>query len=1071
MLTDEMKDRVLTDNTAQDVLKQLTAQESNRKSMRTRWIWELLQNARDTSAASVSIERGPGEIVFRHNGAKFKEEEIAHLIYHGSTKVEDERTIGQYGSGFLTTHLLSPEINVSGQLDSGQFFKFCLKRAISSVQDLSESMNRARDNFNNSLSKASPPNGFTTQFRYPISGEDGANAVRDGLETLKQCAPLVVAFNAVFSHIGIKSLDETMSFKVTNRESLSKDGLQKITVSEDENGSQKGGEFLLVEGPKTSIAVPLEPLADSGRALLGINNTPRLFLGFPLIGAENFSFPAVINSFVFTPTEDRDGVYLWQGDNEANHKNQAAMEEACELLIGLLQFVAKHGWSKTYTLAIIPDIHEQTWLDPDGLRRLLKNLIERIRQTPAVLCEHGTDPITPQDSILPFAEEEAGVEALWDLLAGLKEFRHKLPRRNEAAGWCKAIKSWRAICPETTFDEAFNGHKLAESVGEQCDTLENLQELLREEVDAVQWLDQLYRFLKENGLFDNETRGLRIFPDQADYLNELSNLYCDQDIDEELKDIAELLDWNIREELRHKQLDSLTDEKGAGERKRDYVVHQLITKLQERADKKPDASFAEAGVCLFRWIISQKNWDRLRGFPVFAKQDDSGDRTPFRLERNEEDKDDERPLAPVGAWPEDLQPFSGLFPQDYILADDFFETMSDLDTWQTLETQGFIRTNVIITKDGNFDKFLPDEPLSDDKEHESVASVTTTDIVFLQKERVGIMERVRNSQSRARLFWRFLTEWLVKKDMSGVEKKKTDCKCGDTHHYFPAAWLVPLAKNIWVPLGDNKRDRATAKSLASLLRGSEWKPGSLTENPAAVKLLEAIGVTRLDLLRAFGAPSDEERRAQDNVLAEILVATDGNIEHLSELVGDLQDDAEGLFNHLEERREQKRMVRKNQHLGKCVEELVKEILKDEGFTVTRTGIGSDYEIELSKEEQKWLVEVKSTQGQEVRMTDTQARTAVEEEDGFLLCVVPVESEKPTLDEVRDTMRFVENMGSRVEQLCQDLNEFEELRSEITEPNDENVQLVVEAGTVRVRVTSSVWQDNGFPLAELSNRLQ
>ena len=84
-----------------------------------------------------------GELIFQHNGPKFNVEQITRLIYHGTTKLEDEDMIGQYGSGFLTTHLLSPVINVSGQLEDGRSFQFCLKREVGSVEELRNSMNQA----------------------------------------------------------------------------------------------------------------------------------------------------------------------------------------------------------------------------------------------------------------------------------------------------------------------------------------------------------------------------------------------------------------------------------------------------------------------------------------------------------------------------------------------------------------------------------------------------------------------------------------------------------------------------------------------------------------------------------------------------------------------------------------------------------------------------------------------------------------------------------------------------------------------------------------------------------------
>ena len=136
------------------------------------WIWELLQNPRDASADDdthlvASVELGNGELVFQHNGRGFTMEEVAHLIYHGSTKLEDEKTIGQYGSGFLTTHLLSPAIDVSGQLNDGSPFKFRLKREISSAKALSVSMDQAWNEFDGSESATSDI--FTTRFRYPMS--------------------------------------------------------------------------------------------------------------------------------------------------------------------------------------------------------------------------------------------------------------------------------------------------------------------------------------------------------------------------------------------------------------------------------------------------------------------------------------------------------------------------------------------------------------------------------------------------------------------------------------------------------------------------------------------------------------------------------------------------------------------------------------------------------------------------------------------------------------------------------------------------------------------------------------
>ena len=116
---------------------------------------------------------------------------------------------------------------------------------------------------------------------------------------------------------------------------------------------------------------------------------------------------------------------------------------------------------------------------------------------------------------------------------------------------------------------------------------------------------------------------------------------------------------------------------------------------------------------------------------------------------------------------------------------------------------------------------------------------------------------------------------MILHDPNGVEMKKAKCDCGDEHQYYPAEWLIPLQRNRWVPLGSDKRGPVTAQSLADLLRGSDWEPSSLNGNPAAVKLLEAIGITHFDLVRAFLATSEDERKRQDSILTGILDAAGG----------------------------------------------------------------------------------------------------------------------------------------------------------------------------------------------------
>ena len=336
-------------NTRNKVFDDLALIMQNPEPARKRWIWELLQNALDAwhspyavaqddpvghdRGLSVSIEHTSAEgLVFKYDGQGFTLDNVAHLIQSGTTKIDDPGTTGQFGTGFITTHLLSPTIHVSGYINhpgepnDGKSFKFLLERKFnSSPHKLEELMNHAWREFKSSLSEVKLGNTVPTMFRYSPIENEANDAVQIGIEELKRSAQFLVTFNKGFSKINFKSDDETVSFSVTKREELPREnGLPKITeitVSEETNVTpSKQRHLLLAEDAETStsIVMPTQLMGDV-RECLGIKEAPRLFLQFPLVGTDGFSFPAIINSGQFTTLPTRDGVLF--NDEDVNCKN------------------------------------------------------------------------------------------------------------------------------------------------------------------------------------------------------------------------------------------------------------------------------------------------------------------------------------------------------------------------------------------------------------------------------------------------------------------------------------------------------------------------------------------------------------------------------------------------------------------------------------------------------------------------------------------------------------------------------------------------------------------------------
>ena len=1082
--------------------------------VRKRWIWELLQNAHDARRddgiiAEVRYNAIKGELLFLHNGRGFKAGEIAHLIKSGTTKDEDDKeTHGKFGRGFLTTHLLSPTVKIAGQLDDDSWFDFTLKRDIESKPALAKSLERSQDDFMKSISDNKPviPDGFTTQFIFSIREPKAEAAVEAGISTLEECAPYVIVFNEEFLSIDIKKPDLTRSFKLSRDSKLDVSGIQHVTVVENDAKM----EYLLAENKhqKTSVAVRIRSNGENP-ICLPVEDIPRLFSAFPLVGTNLLSFPAVINNPNFLLPADRDRVQF--------DKNRDLIEEACGLLISLIKHAALKNWNHVHQWVHIPNSELLSHQMGPEWEKCIKNLIERIHHTPAVLNQSGK-PKTPKESILPLTEKIENVDALWELLKDWQEYREKLPRRDEASGWYNAVKSWNVYK-----HDAFDGHQLAEDI-QGCSYLKVLQNILQDGVCAVTWLDRFYDFLKKDELFNNAISEYSFVPNQIGEFRKLSSMHRDNGIDEELKDISEILAENIRGNLRFTSLTSLEDVDNQKDLNNEDIVGDLISKLETYGNNAQllhrDKEFREASIRLFAWILRKKQYDRLSVFPVFTEESNSEKLTIIRLPhpKIDDEPDMELPLAPIQAWNSDLQNYDELFPRRFIIHNAFFEAVSDLDDiWETLEEKGLIRKDVIIRYQGkvSFETFQPRDALREKVEHESKEEISVSNIAFLTKKDIGVIDRVRKNSTLARKFWDFLTKCVSVHDSEGLEIIKIGCSCGEDHRCYPAEWLDPVVNRKWIPLDENKADIVTAENLANLFEDNRWDPGELNEHDPIDKLLKAIGISRLDLILAT-VVDNNDREVVDSVITKMLRKSSGNVNHLNhaskyidavarnenlpeqidvllkttggdlgevtEIVQDLKED-EKLFKDLEKLRNRRHTINENRTVGNRVEKIVGRILKEKfphkKFTVNSVHEGADFEITITQGGQKLWVEVKSTRiegdSQEVKMSPLQAKKAVNERENFLLCVVPI-PESTEIDTeidlkiVRENMWFIANIGDEITLLDENLDFLEEVRVYVTADTTSDVRLEVRKGEAGILVKKSVWKKNGFRLGELVEHL-
>lgn len=90
-----------------------------------RAIWELIQNARDLARtndlgekkAHIKITLTPDEFIFAHKGRPFNHDSLTSLVMQvSSQEKETGDAVGQYGTGFLTTHAFGRKLYITGSL-------------------------------------------------------------------------------------------------------------------------------------------------------------------------------------------------------------------------------------------------------------------------------------------------------------------------------------------------------------------------------------------------------------------------------------------------------------------------------------------------------------------------------------------------------------------------------------------------------------------------------------------------------------------------------------------------------------------------------------------------------------------------------------------------------------------------------------------------------------------------------------------------------------------------------------------------------------------------------------------
>jgi hypothetical protein len=287
-----------------------------------RAIWELFQNALDTVEENgvIVITKTEKGLLFKHNGRPFKDDEFGGLIKQfsvGKTYGNNSKKLGQYGTGFISTHVYGKKIIVNGSIlvDDNSYRElkdFELDRDAISLEELTDKL-LIQDDFVAELCDDNQASEKTflpyTSFEY-LTSESQLKYVDAMLEYVKKILPYIFCFNEKLQSVNL-------SFNSTKLKYL------KISSSDNEVNISINDEVLRIPFLKNSennIKVIL-PTNDSE-----LENIPKQFLFYPLMETDSVGYNFVIHANEFKPNRERDYLHKdnanleLQKDVEINHK-------------------------------------------------------------------------------------------------------------------------------------------------------------------------------------------------------------------------------------------------------------------------------------------------------------------------------------------------------------------------------------------------------------------------------------------------------------------------------------------------------------------------------------------------------------------------------------------------------------------------------------------------------------------------------------------------------------------------------------------------------------------------------
>ncbi|CDW89067.1 UNKNOWN [Stylonychia lemnae] len=565
-----------------------------------RWIWELIQNAKDCAIPdkklSIEIECQKNFLEFRHSGRPFTMRDLVYLTRQTSGKDRERKdhngfqqqsnsdqnrvsdncgiqgsSIGKFGTGFLTTHMLSRIITISGLFQCNQslenndfqkqlkYFRIVLDRSSDNLSELISQYKKVVQKFQmiQNDDKEYPfveaqnrENSCDTKFRFKLESADSQRVAQIGLQSLRDHAGQVLIFNPQIQSIKIG--EEV--YEITQIERLN-EYILKVYVQE---GLQQVF-YLLCEDQGVQILVKYE-IEGINKRLPDINlGAKSIFNNFPLIANHDLRLPFYLNSSNFITNEERSGLIVEHDDSAFG--NQLLLNLSIEIYASLMDYLIDKQYLDLYNLAYI-HISKENQNYGLYMENLIKPMIMMIR-TKRIFLDRNSFKVSPSQIIVPAIHnlyESLNQNSLMELYNLIDELKQSnLVEKNQ-----------KVIQTILTLNQSLEGVQLLQpsNIYDISQVLQIIQEastitdiaysnFSNDKAKTINWLNDVYSYIKRNCTLDRIiaiTSHKKIFPNEHGEFHNSQQLYENFDIEDTYVNILQRLGLNLKSKFLHKDI-------------------------------------------------------------------------------------------------------------------------------------------------------------------------------------------------------------------------------------------------------------------------------------------------------------------------------------------------------------------------------------------------------------------------------------------------------------------------------------------------------------------------------------